>query len=443
MKTDFTWGVASAAYQIEGAWNEDGKGPSIWDVYAHEPGKIHDGDTGDVACDHYHRYREDVALMAQLGVTAYRFSVSWSRVLPGGEGQPNEKGLQFYDDLINELLAHGIEPYVTLYHWDLPYALFLRGGWLNPEIPEIFGRYASLIGKRFGDRVKHFITINEPQMILEGMSPGGGNAPGLPYTLRDRLQAVHNLLKSHGKAVIALRNAVPDAKIGFAPCCSVPCPAEDDPELIRKAGEALFHLGKGDVQCASLFSDPIFLGDYPKAYYEHYADILPDIAAGDMALISQPIDFCFQNIYTGWYITMDENGRLAHPKGRVPRNGLGWPMVPEALYWGPRFLYERYKKPIVITENGYVGPDVVFQDGKVHDPARIDFIRRYTSQLLRARADGVDVRGYFYWSVMDNLEWELGFEPRFGLIYVDYETQRRIPKDSYYAYNALIQEAEQ
>ncbi len=438
MKDQFVWGVASSAFQIEGAWNEDGKGLSIWDVYTHIPGKIKGDATGDVACDHYHRYHEDVALMEKLGVKAYRFSVSWARILPDGDGKPNEQGLLFYNNLINELLAHGIEPYLTLYHWDLPQKLFQRGGWLNPDIPEIFYRYARLIGERFGDRVKTFMTINEPQNVLEGMCPGGTNAPALAYSLRDRLAAVHNVLKSHGRAVQALRETVSDVKIGFAPCCTVVCPANDDPTLVNASREELFRLGYDDFKGASLYSDPVFLGDYPKEYYKMYADILPEITPGDMELISQPIDFCFQNIYTGWYSELDESGNIVPRKGRVPYNSLGWPVVPEALYWGPRFFYERYGKPVFISENGYVGADSISLDGKVHDSQRVDFIVRYTSELFRARTDGVDIRGYFYWTIMDNLEWELGYEPRFGLVYVDFDTLERIPKDSFYAYQKLI-----
>ena len=236
--TQFYWGAASAAFQVEGAAREDGKGPSIWDVMTHTPGKTKYGDTGDIACDHYHRFHEDVALMAELGLTAYRFSVAWSRVLPDGTGAVNEKGIRFYSDLIDTLLSHGIEPFLTLYHWDLPQALFLRGGWLNPDSPEWFCEYTRLIGERFGDRVKYFITLNEPTNVIEGMTHAFGNAPAEVYSLPDRLVSVHNLLKAHGRAVQALRETVPDAKIGFAPCCSVTCPADDTPEteerFIRK-----------------------------------------------------------------------------------------------------------------------------------------------------------------------------------------------------------------
>ena len=435
MDCSFVWGVASAAYQIEGGYREDGKGDSIWDVMTHEPGKTQKGDTGDIACDHYHRYEEDVDWMAKLGVGGYRFSVSWSRVLPDGIGMPNEKGLAFYDRLIDALLAHGIEPYLTLYHWDLPQKLFERGGWLNPDAPDWFAQYAELIGKRFGDRVKYYITLNEPSNVLEGMKAGGGNAPGLAYSRHDRLTAIHHLLLAHGKAVQTLRRVVPEAKIGFAPCSTVICPADTEAETVELARKRYFSLKKDDL-CGNvtLFSDPIFLGQYPPEYFEYYADILPEIREGDMELISTPVDFCFQNIYSGE--TIGQNGKRI--KKHVPTNMLGWPICPEAMYWGPKFLYERYKKPIYITENGLPNADVISLDGKVHDPQRVDFIARYTRELLRAGDDGVDIRGYFYWSVTDNLEWELGYGPRFGLIFVDFDTQERIPKDSFFYYRDMI-----
>lgn len=268
MKKNFVWGVATAAYQIEGGYREDGKGDSIWDVFSHERGKTVRGDTGDIACDHYHRYKEDVALMKELGVGAYRFSVAWTRIFPEGKGKVNEKGLEFYENLVDELLKNGIEPYMTLYHWDLPQKLFERGGWLNPDIPQWFGEYARVIGERFKGKVKNFITINEPQCILGGMS-NTEQAPGMRYTLKDRLTAAHNILKAHGMAVKALRESVPDAKIGYAPCGWVMCPKDDSVEEIEKARKAYFSLWRNDPTASVvLFSDPVMLGDYPAEYYE-------------------------------------------------------------------------------------------------------------------------------------------------------------------------------
>ena len=439
MSNTFAWGTASAAYQIEGGYREDGKGDSIWDVYTHELQRTGRGVTGDVACDHYHRFREDVRLLAEMGVNAYRFSIAWSRVLPKGTGEINEAGIRFYSDLIDALLSYGIEPYVTLYHWDLPQALFERGGWLSPEMPEWFYQYAKLIGERFGDRVRNFITINEASNIIEGMQPGGTNAPALGYSLHDRLTAVHRILLSHGMAVRALRETVPGVKIGFAPCSGVPCPPADDPALIARARDDYFAFHRDDLSGGVvLFSDPIFLGDYPAQYYEWYADVLPDIAPGDMALISQPLDFCCQNIYSGQKYRSDGDGGWLPDNEGLTYNMLGWAVVPDALYWGPRFLFERYGKPVIITENGYCSQDTVAEDGHVHDPERCRFLTDYLAALMRAKDDGVDIRGYFYWTCMDNLEWELGFGPRFGLIHVDFDTQVRTPKDSFYHYRNLI-----
>jgi beta-glucosidase len=436
----FRWGVATAAYQIEGAAAEDGKGQSIWDVMSHIPGKTRRGDTGDVACDHYHRFREDIKLMAELGVNAYRFSVSWSRILPDGKGRVNEKGIEFYNCLIDEMLKYGIEPFLTLYHWDLPEKLFELGGWLNPESPEWFYEYAKLVGERFGDRVKHYITLNEPTNVIEGMGPGATNAPGMEYSLKNRLQAIHNLLKAHGMAVRALRETVEDSRIGFSPCSGPFCPADDGEDIIEESRKGYCDLRKDDlIGNLVLYSDPVFLGDYPAKYYEYYRDVLPEITKEDLELISTPVDYCFHNIYSANVLDRDGNGGFRIRGGNPVCNMLEWGIVPGALYWGPKFLYERYKKPVIITENGLTHPDVVCLDGKIHDAERSDFIERYTRELLRARADGVDVRGYFYWSFMDNLEWELGFGPRFGLVYVNFDTLERIPKDSFYYYRDLIE----
>lgn len=439
MKKDFIYGVAMASYQIEGGYNEDGKGESIWDVFTHQKGNIRHNDTGDVACDHYHRYKEDVALMAELGVDAYRFSLSWTRIIPDGTGEVNQKGIDFYNGLIDELLAKGIEPYITLYHWDLPQKLYEKGGFLSPEMPRWFYEYASVVGKAFGSRVKNFITINEPQCVLACFN-GSGQAPNLHYSVKDRLTATHNLLKAHGMAVKALRQTVPDARIGYAPCGFVHCPKDNSEQEIEFARKAYFSIPEDDpTECVSIFSDPVFFGNYPDEYYELFKDVLPDIKQGDFELISQPIDFYCQNIYFG-STGKNVNGKFVKDDyaGGSPRNTLGWNIYPEAMYWGLRFLYERYKMPIYITENGFANIDIVSLDGKVHDPQRIDFIERYLRELERAKNEGVDVRGYFHWSLLDNFEWGNGYDPRFGLVYVDYNTQKRIPKDSFYYYKNRI-----
>ena len=439
MNREFEWGVATAAYQIEGG-REDGKGDSIWDTFCHEPGRILNGDTGDVACDHYHRFREDVALMAGLGVTAYRFSVAWSRVLPEGVGRVNERGMRFYEELLGELQAHGIRPYVTLYHWDLPQALFERGGWLNPDSPKWFAEYAEAVASRFGGRAADYFTINEPQCVLGGMN-GTEQAPGMKYTLRDRLSAAHNLLKAHGEGVRAIRRAAPHARVGFAPCGWVMIPKNDSPAEVEKARKVYLGLWKNDpTGCVAFFSDPVFLGDYPKEYYLWYKDVLPKITDADRELIAQPVDYYGQNIYSGAHIDIAADGSLlweGFPSDH-PRTAMDWDIAPEALYWGPKFLYERYKTPILITENGMASHDFPCRDGKVHDAYRTDYIHTYLAALDRVCREGVDVRGYFYWSLMDNFEWHWGYTRRFGLVYVDYPTQKRIPKDSFYEYRDLI-----
>lgn len=442
MNKEFIWGVATAAYQIEGAYNEDGKGESIWDAFSHTPGKIAHGETGDIACDHYHRYKDDVRLMAELGVKSYRFSVAWTRILPEGIGKINEKGVAFYDDLINELLRYGIEPCLTLYHWDFPQKLFEKGYWLNDESPEWFAEYAKIIGERFGGKVKYFITINEPQCIMGGLN-GSGHAPSLKLSLKDRFHAAHNILKAHGAAVRALRKTAPHAKIGYAPCAWVIVPKDDSEKEIEIARKGYFNVWEHDPFAGpTFFTDPIILGDYPKELYEKFGNILPKITKEDLKLISEPIDFLGQNIYSGAYAAEKENGEIEWQnieKQGAPRNSLGWNIVPQSLYWGAKFLYERYKKPLIITENGYPNADVICLDGKIHDAERIDYVERHLLNLKRAISEGVPVLGYYYWSFMDNMEWDGGYDPRFGLVFVDYKTLKRIPKDSFYWYKNLIQ----
>lgn len=443
---DFAWGVATASYQIEGAWNEDGKGASVWDVYTHEPGRIKDGYTGDIACDHYHRFKDDVKLMKELGIRAYRFSLSWPRLIPNGVGELNPAGVKFYSDLIDTLLENGIEPYVTLFHWDYPYALYQRGGWMNGESVAWFAEYAEKVTELFSDRVTHFITFNEPQCFIGQGYYQGLHAPGLKVSRRDILQMAHNTMKAHGAAVIAMRKAAKrPIKIGYAPTGSVYFPATDAPEDVAAAREVYFACRKPDAAdlmwSVSWWSDPVILGKYPEDGLEMYKDFLPEITPEDMALIHQPIDFYGQNIYNGREVS-GAGGvpALVTRKVGFPKTAIGWPITPEALQWGPRFLYERYGLPIYITENGMSAHDVVSLDGQVHDPNRIDFTHRYLLELEKATDAGVPVEGYFHWSFMDNFEWGHGYNERFGMVYVDYETQRRIPKDSALWYREWIKQ---
>lgn len=442
---DFKWGVATAAYQIEGAFQEDGKGLNIWDVFCKEKGRVYDGHTGEVACDHYHRFREDVALMKELGVKAYRFSISWSRLLPAGIGKLNPAGVKFYHELIDALLDAGIEPFVTLYHWDLPYDLYRKGGWLNPESVNWFAEYTKAVAELYSDRVSNFFTFNEPQCFIGNACLRGFHAPGVHGMVRDTLEMAHNVLKAHGTAVKVLREyAKSDVKAGYAPTCNMSYPDSDKPEDIEAARMTLFEVKEPEDWAWNVawWSDPVMLGCYPEEGLKKYREYLPEITKDDMKLISQPLDFYGQNIYNGVRVRMGSDGKPEVVKryDGFPKTSLDWPVTPECLYWGPRFLYERYKKPIYITENGMSCHDVISLDGKVHDPNRIDFLNRYLRELKKCAEDGTDIRGYFLWSLLDNFEWHTGYAERFGIVYVDYPSQRRIIKDSAYWYRQTIQE---
>lgn len=448
---DFTWGVAAAAYQIEGAARGDGKGLSVWDTFCRQPGKVLDGHSGDVACDHYHRFREDVAMMKSLGVRAYRFSISWPRVIPAGTGAVNERGLDFYEQLVDELLAAGIQPWATLFHWDYPHALFCRGGWLNRDSAEWFADYARVIADRLSDRVGNWITLNEPQCFIGFGHATGTNAPGLKLGTAECLLAGHHVLLAHGMAVRVLRaHARTPAIIGWAPVGIVSLPPRDgDDHDVEAARRAMFSVTGGDAHAMAMppniwsnswWADPVVFGRYPGDGIEAAGAAMPEIAAGDMETISQPIDFYGANIYSGTFYQAGENGgfmRLPHATGTA-LSAFKWPVVPESLRWGPRFLHERYKLPVIVTENGISLSDWVSLDGKVHDPHRIDFLHRYLAELRHAIADGAEVSGYFHWSILDNFEWAEGYKQRFGLVHVDYATQRRTPKDSAYWYRDLI-----
>lgn len=443
-KEDFVWGVATASFQIEGAYNEDGRGPDIWGDWCSTKSNIFEGHNGDIACDHYHRYKEDVALMKSMGIKAYRFSIAWARIFPEGIGKINQKGVDFYHNLIDELTDNGIQPYVTLFHWDLPLALADKGGWLNNESPNWFGEYARFFGKEYGDKVKHIITFNEPQCTIGLGLQQGIHAPGLKLNPREVLKAAHNLLKAHGMAIKALREECPSVLLGIAPTCGVALPVTESDEDIKIARERYFDilpLNQAYVWSVSLFLDPIVLGDYPPKYYELYKEYLPEITKKDLELISQPLDFLGQNIYNGYEVSKSKDGEYSYPKHKVgfDHTDMAWPITPDALYWGPKFLYERYKLPFYITENGLACHDIVSLDEKVHDPNRIDFLNRYLLSYSRASQEGVDIRGYFQWSLLDNFEWAEGYSKRFGLVHVDYETQKRTIKDSGYWYKEVIQ----
>ena len=444
-KKNFVWGAATAAYQIEGGAFEDGKGLSIWDTFSHTGGKIYSGQNGDCACDHYHRLEENLDIMKKIGLKGYRFSVSWPRIIPNGTGEVNEKGIDFYNRLIDGLIQRGIEPCMTLYHWDMPYSLHLQGGWLNDNSPEWFGEYAALIKERFGDRVHNFITFNEPQVFIGCGYLTGAHAPGYKLGTAEIMRMSHNVLKAHGKAVLALRNGS-ECKIGFTGASGPAAPVSNSREDIDAARRNYFFSSQQASQQAFVFSDsfwfdPVLKGKYPQWVYDFDEINKPDISDKDMELISQPIDFIGLNIYNGRYISADGEAEKTIPlKDGSAKTAFGWPVTPEVLYWGPYFFYERYKKPIVITENGMSCHDWESVDGKVHDPNRIDYMQRYLRELKKAADDGVDIDGYYTWSLMDNFEWASGYNERFGLVYVDYQTNKRILKDSAYWYNKIIED---
>jgi beta-glucosidase len=420
----FTWGVSSSSYQIEGAANEDGRGLSIWDTYSRLPGKIKNGDTGDVACDHYHRYREDVALMQEFGVEAYRFSVAWPRIMPEGRGAINEAGLAFYDRLIDAVIAAGIEPWLCLYHWDLPQALQDKGGWTNRDCAQWFADYADVVAHRYGDRVKRFATVNEPSVFTLFGFCLGGQAPGIV----DRsmlLRAIHHVNLGHGAAVDRVRASVKNASIGAIHNCQ-PCrPATEKPED-RVAAETL------DAYWNLAFPDPQLRGVYPPAI----AGLMtPYLKSDDFKHICRPVDWFGLNHYSPHYVVASDNNPLGLWFGPapadVPRTTMGWPVEPDAFREILTTMHKRYGLPIYVTENGTAHADMPTPDGKVPDQPRISYLTAYTAAMFDAIASGVDVRGYFVWALLDNFEWSSGYSARFGLVYVDYPTQRRLPKDSF------------
>ncbi len=435
---DFAWGAATAAYQIEGAWDEDGKGPSIWDVFCRVPGAIQNGDTGDVACDHYHRWREDVALMRELGLRAYRFSISWPRVLPEGKGKVNRPGLDFYDRLVDALLAAGIQPFITLYHWDLPQALQEEGGWPARDTARRFADYADVVSRRLGDRVHHWITLNEPWVAAYAGYGNGYHAPGIRNPLA-AIQATHHFLLAHGLAVPILRgNGDAATRVGITLNLAPVHPASD-----RSADEDAARRYDGFLN--RWFLDPLFHGRYPEDMLDLLGAALPDGYQGDMETIAAPVDFLGVNNYTRTVVADDPESpvvetREVKPHGR-PYTEMGWEVYPEGLYEILTRVHRDYAPPsLYVTENGAAFADQVSADGRVHDPQRVDYLREYIAQAHRAVEEGVPLKGYFVWTLLDNFEWAYGYSKRFGIVYVDFATQERIIKDSGYWYREVIAE---
>lgn len=438
----FIWGAGSSSYQVEGAVNADGRGPSVWDTLCTRAGVIAGGHTGDVACDHYHRFKDDVAMMKSIGLKSYRFSIAWPRVQPDGVGPANTKGLDFYRRLVDSLLDAGIRPFVTLYHWDMPQALQNRGGWMNRESVRWFSDYTSHVVAALSDRVADWITINEPQIYINLGHNQAKHAPGLTLSLREQLLATHHTLMAHGAAVMAIRGlAKKPARVGWAPVGRVDFPVDaSHAESVDLARASTFSVDNMGHWNNTWFGDPVIFGHYPEDGLKYYGTAVPKIEPGDMELMKQPLDFYGLNIYSGAPVRPGATGKtepVVHAPGHA-RNALSWPITPECLYWGPKFIHERYQLPIIITENGMTNLDWPDLDGQVKDPQRIDYTRRHLLALQRAIADGVPVTGYFHWSIMDNFEWAEGYKDRFGLIYVDFVTQERKFKDSAHWYRQVI-----
>lgn len=434
---DFVWGAATAAYQIEGAHTADGKGRSIWDVFTKYDGTVFNGDTGDVTCDHYHHHEKDIALMQAIGLQAYRFSIAWTRILPAGTGAINEAGLSFYDKLVDALLAANITPYVTLFHWDYPYALYHRGGWLNRDSSQWFAEYADVVTRRLGDRVKHWMTINEPSVFIGLGYRTGEHAPGLKMDYKEVFYAAHHTNMAHGRACQVIRANSAGAKIGLASTGAVGVPLDDRPETLSAARAYTFPTHRMSLGHHNWWLDPMLRGEYPNHAVLPSPEAIHD---GDMEVIQQPLDFIGLNVYSGQHIRAGQSGKSeeVRPVTGSKYTLFHWHILPDSLYYAPYFIYERYQKPIAITENGLSNPDWVGVDGKVHDAQRVDFTHRYLAAFKQAAASGIPVHGYFHWSLMDNFEWAEGMKHRFGLIHVDYQTRSRTLKDSAYWYRDVI-----
>jgi beta-glucosidase len=430
---DFTWGVATSSYQIEGAVHEDGRGPSIWDTFCATPGKIANGDTGDVACDHYHRWEHDLDLMQSLGVGAYRFSVAWPRIFPEGTGRLEERGLDFYERLVDGLLARGIEPHVTLYHWDLPQALQDAGGWPERRIVDAFVAYADAVTRRLGERVVSYATLNEPWCSAFLGYDKGEHAPGLTDRASG-LQAAHHLLVAHGAALDVMRANAPASRHGIVlnVIPAYPASGSDEDTLAARHFDGFFN---------RWYLDPIFEGAYPSDMWDAYGALAPSVAEGDMALVSKPIDFLGVNYYNRMVVAHEPDApglALRTVEADAERTGMGWGVYPRGLTdLLVRIDRDYALPPIYVTENGAAYPDKMV-DGAVRDADRVHFFARHIEALQAALQQGVDVRGYFAWSLLDNFEWAHGYGQRFGLVHVDFETQVRVPKQSARWYADLI-----
>lgn len=431
----FKWGCATAAFQIEGAVTEDGRGPSIWDDFVHTPGKIVNDATADVACDGYHRFREDAQLLKGLGANAYRFSIAWPRIFPQGRGQPNAKGVDHYDRVVDDLLANGIEPYVTLFHWDLPSAL--PGGWRSRDTAYAFADYAGFMASRLSDRVRRFMTVNEMRSFVDLGYQRGRDAPGLRLPAADLNQVRHHALLAHGLGVQAVRaHARSGTQVGLAENPVIPMPVIETEEGVAAARKAMRELNAG-------YLTAVMEGRYTDDYLAKAGADAPKPQPGDMAAIGSALDFVGLNIYTGVYVRpapdLSAGYAVIPPPPSYPRMAIPFlAIAPETIYWGPRLATELWKpKAIFVSENGAASEDQL-ADGRIDDTDRVMFLRNYMTHMHRATSEGYPVQGYFLWSLLDNFEWSYGFSKRFGIHYTEYETQRRIPKLSAAWFRELI-----
>ena len=417
---NFVWGAATAAYQVEGAAFEDGKGESIWDRFSHTPGNVERDETGDVACDQYHRYPEDIKIMREIGLQAYRFSISWPRIYPQGTGAVNEKGLDHYDRLVDALLEAGIDPWITLYHWDLPQALHERGGWPNRDIADWFTDYAVTMAGRLGDRVQNWMTMNEPWVCSYFGYRDGHMAPGVK-DLKQALAAAYHFNLAHGRAYNAMKQVNPNLKIGITHATQQHRPLDDDPESLALA-EFLWEENNG------IFMEPVLSGSYPQAILEKYPDHVPTLGSADLAEMNR-YDFIGLQYYTDQLI---RNGKLVTEKlPEFDYTEMGWPITPDGFHDNIMEYVRRYNpKELIVTENGMALDDTVDADGRVRDTQRQDYFKAHLSAVHRAIQGGAPLTGYFAWSFMDNYEWTCGYRPRFGIVHNDYATQTRTIKDS-------------
>ena len=433
----FLWGSATASYQVEGAVKEDGRGTTIWDTFSHTPGKVHNGDTGDVADDYYHRYKEDIGVMKALGLKTCRFSVAWSRIFPNGTGTPNQKGVDFYKRMVDELHANGIEPYCTLYHWDLPQALEDKGGWQNRDTAKAFADYCGYTVKQLSDRISHWMTMNEMRSFVELGYGNGMHAPGLRLDAARLAQLNHYVVLGHGLAVQAVRaNGRAHTRVGIPDNAEATTPVIETPENIKAAETAMREEN-------AMFLTVLMEGKYTDAYLARLGAAAPKFTPEELKIISSPMDFLGLNVYTAVYVRAADNAlgyvKVPDPTS-YPHLASPWLTVgPEALYWVPKLVNTVWGvKEMYITENGCSSDDKLAADGHVYDSDRVMYLRNYLTQLHRAVSEGVPVKGYFLWSLLDNFEWADGYEKRFGITYVDFQTQKRTPKLSSEFYRQVI-----